>query len=56
MHLTSAAPRTLEADQDTLIPGDEFDPIAPFRGMALAAVAGTSLWLLILAALMRALP
>jgi hypothetical protein len=51
----AAAPRAVESDQDALILGEEFDPLAPFRGMAVAAVAGTSLWLLILAALMKLL-
>ncbi len=50
---SAAAPRPLDADQDALLLGEELDPLAPFRGMVVAAVAGSSIWLLILAALMK---
>ena len=52
--MPAAAPRMVELDEARL-PGEDYDLLAPFRGMVLAVVLGTSLWLLILAALIQVL-
>jgi hypothetical protein len=53
--IPAAAPRPVEVDLEALLPGEEYDPLAPSRGMVFGLVAGTSLWLLILAGLIRLL-
>jgi hypothetical protein len=53
--IPATARRAVSHDQEALLPGEEYDPLAPSRGIVLGVVAGTSLWLLILAALMRLL-